>query len=206
MARLCSQGECRDLLHRRRLAGEVHGKHRADPQVCPQSPMAAAMWFGAHQSGIGIDIGEQHLGAGQANGIGGGEKGDRRHDRGIAGSEPDAHRGEVQRRGAAGAGDGAPARSTASASARSKAATTGPVVRNLAAQHRLDRGDVVVVDAMPAVGQERRHAVSISRRICSWLEPLLVGVAGVAEALRHRLPRRWASAARLARPKGGSIT
>ena len=166
MARLCSRASAAISLHRRRLAGEVHGKHRADPQVA-RSANGSGHVVGAHQSGIGIDIGEQHLGAGQADGVGGGEEGDRRHDRRIAGSEPDAHRGEVQRRGAAGAGEGA-----GRVNRLGKRALEGGDGRacrqGLAAQHGFDRGDVVVLDAVPAIGQERRHAVSISRRICSW--------------------------------------
>ena len=60
------------------------------------------MWSRAHQPCVGIDIGEHHLGAGEADGVGGGEERDRGHHRRIARTEPDAHGGEVECRRATG--------------------------------------------------------------------------------------------------------
>ena len=158
-------GQRRDLVHRCRLAGEVHGKHRADPQTA-RIPDGSGHVVRAHQSRVGIDIGEQHLGTCQADGVGGGEEGDRGHDRGVARTEPDAHGGEVERRRAAGTGHRV---------RRIHGLGKGALKRHhgraggqkIAAQHRLDCGNVVVFDTVPAVGEEARHAVSISRRMCS---------------------------------------
>ena len=140
----------------------------------------------AHQARVGIDIGEHHLGTGEPDRVGGGEEGDRGHDRRIARTEPDAHRREVECRRAAGT-DHRAGRIHGIGKRALEGCDGGAGRQVRATQHRLDRGDVVVVDAVPAIGQEGRHAVSINRRISSGPEPVLIGVARVAESLGHRL-------------------
>jgi hypothetical protein len=62
--------------------------------------------IGAHQSGTGIDVGEDDLGAAEARGVGGRDKGQRGHDDRVAWAEAESGVGEMQGGGAVGADDG----------------------------------------------------------------------------------------------------
>jgi len=102
---------------------------------------------------VGIDIGEDGLGAGHAHGIGGGEEGNRRHNRGVAWSQIEGEAGQMQRRRARGATD----RMLGTAALGQRLFEAGdhrPGSQPVAAQHGGHGIDVVIVDLLPGIGQE----------------------------------------------------
>ena len=151
----CSSGDGRDFLRRGRLAGEMDREHRANPR-CARPIERVRQVVRPHQPGIRVDVGEHHLGAGQANRVGGGEEGDRGNHRRIPPPELKAHGGEVKRRRAVGA-----RHRVGRTHRRGECALEGGDGRaggeEAAAQHLHHRGDVVFLHAVPAVGQECRH-------------------------------------------------
>ena len=159
-------GQRRDLLHRGRLAGEMHRKHHANPPVAPARSSASAMWSAPMSPVSGSTSANTTSAPVRTDGVGGGEEGDGGNNRRIARSEPDAHGGQVKRCRAVGADHCA-----GRAYDRGEGALEGCDDRaggqGIAAEHLRDRGNVVLLHAVPAVLQERRHTASISRRICS---------------------------------------
>ena len=159
-----------DRGHVRALPGEVHRED--DPRF--QAPALRlgdrrGEMGGFHEAALGIDVGEHHLGAAEARGIGGGDEGDGGHDHGLAGLQLEREAGQVQRRGAVGAADGVRG-ARALRERRLEAADGGTGGEPVAAQNRAHRLDVVLVDGVTAVRQDRRrrggHApASWSRRM-----------------------------------------
>jgi hypothetical protein len=109
--------------------------------------------IGAHQAGILIDVGEDDLGATEARGVGGRDKGQRRHDDRVARAEAESGVGEMQGGGAVGADDGVrgPDRLR---ERRLEALDHRPAGERRRAKDGRDRGHVVFVDRLPAVGEQ----------------------------------------------------
>ena len=157
-----------------------------------------------HQPAVGIAIGENDFRAGEPRRVGGGGKSHGRHDDRVVGADAEREAGEMEGGRAVGATD----RVIGAASLGERGfevAHRGAGGQPIAAQHLDHRGDVVFVDGLPAVGKEPdRHDVSVrfrdQRLQPRGVEPVGVGVAGVAEALGHR--RRAGRGVAVALPPG----
>ncbi len=109
--------------------------------------------LGGQQAQAGIDVGENHLRAAEPGRGGGGEEGDGRDDTDVSWAEVQGREGEMQRGGAARAGDGLRCADRAR-ERRLEFADLGPVRKAFTAQGGDDRGHVGLVDEMTAVGEE----------------------------------------------------
>jgi hypothetical protein len=131
-----------------------------------------------HQAGIGIDVGEDHIGAHEMRRACGREERDRRHDDLRAGSEPQRARRHVQRGGAVGADDGMIG-GDGLRKLRLEAAHIRSGGEEFAPHCFRNGGDVVFLDDLAAIGQEtigngrriapecrRAHANAAARSIC----------------------------------------
>ena len=148
----------RDLFDVAALAVEMHVENRIRMARALQR---VGQILRPHQAGIGIDIGKDHLGAGQMRRACGREERDRRHDDLRTGPEPQRARRHVQRRRAVGADDGVIG-GDGFRELRLEAADIRSGGEEFAPHRFRDGGDIVLLDDLAAVGQE---AIGNGRRI-----------------------------------------
>ena len=140
------------------VAAQVHRQHRPQPTAL-QALERVGESRRRHQAGIRVDVREHHLCADEARAIGRGQEGDRRGDDRLARLHLQRQHGQMQGRGAVGAGHGV---------ARPDLFGEGPLERldrraggqKVAAQRLGDGRYVVVLDGLAAVGQHQ----SVARR------------------------------------------
>ena len=106
-----------------------------------------------HQARFSVDIGENHLAADEAHGVGGGQKSDRRHQHPVAGCDATGQRRQVQAGGATRAGDrvsGAGEITKAFFISVHRRAGGQPI----ATQNLDNGGDVLVIEHLSTIGQK----------------------------------------------------
>ncbi len=107
-----------------------------------------------HQPVVRIDIGEDDLAALIARAVGGGGEGDGRDDDRVAGLKIQGEHAEVQGRRPIGTGHGV-ARTDRLGEGLLERLDAWPGGQQVGAQGLGHRGDVVILDDLPAIGQKR---------------------------------------------------
>ena len=86
------RGEIAQRRHVRDVAVQMHRKHRFGPER--SGPLQRRLdMVRAEKPGLGIDVGEQHLGPDVPSGVRRGEESHGRNDNRVAGSEAEGGRG-----------------------------------------------------------------------------------------------------------------
>ena len=138
----------------RRLAAEMHGQTARDLRPSRGPRQRRLQRCGVIRPVSGSTSANTHLGADVARGVGGRQEGERGTIAASPALEPERQRRKMQRRGAVVAGDRMRGADALGEGRPRTPSTVGPGRQLVAAQDLGDRGDVVVVDAVPAIGQE----------------------------------------------------
>lgn len=148
-------GDGADVAERGDVAGEVDGQDDLGTAPLGLELRDAPLERGhGEEAGVGLDIDKHGLAAGIADGVCGGDEGDVRGEADVGLAHAGCEAGEVQRGGAIGDGDGV-ASPCLHTERLFEALHARPLGQPVAAEGLDDGGDVVVVDGLSAVGEQR---------------------------------------------------